>query len=110
MERPQIDVKRTVKLFIEPFPENFDYEDYESPGRSEIFYANERGCVLRFACPGCGKFGQIRVGWGEKPASPSWLLTGGDRNDPTTWTLAPSIFCTGCCQWHGHLENGVYKG
>ena len=110
MERPVVDPKRTVKLVVDPFPEDWDYDKYEYPGRSEIFDADERGCVLRFACVGCGKFGQIRVGWSDKPASPGWLLVGGNKDDPTTWTLSPSIHCIGCCGWHGYLKNGNYEG
>ncbi len=103
-----VDPNRTVPVTLEPFGDDFNYESYAEPGRSEVKYPDETGCMLQFACPGCGKFGQINVCWGPKLPH-CWKHVSGDRTDPTTWTLDPSIFCVGCCKWHGYLKAGVYK-
>ena len=63
---------------------------------------------LYFACPGCGQFGGIRVGNPKPPETPSWLIVSGDKKDPTTLTLSPSIHCISCCGWHGYLQSGIF--
>ncbi len=105
MDKPSVDTKRTVKATVAVHD---DWPEYVAPGECSIFIPTDVGCSLMHGCPGCGKFGNITIGFSSKPESPSWLLTAGDKNDPATWTLAPSIFCKGCCGWHGYLTNGVF--
>jgi hypothetical protein len=75
--------------------------DYAEPG---ALFMLEPGCLL-LACPGCGWVSGMRVGNPKPEKSPSWLLTGELPNI----TMRPSINCIGCCGWHGHLTNGVYR-
>lgn len=102
------DPKRTgVKVTLNAFEE---WPEFAEPGECAIFDVHDpERCVLHHACPGCGRFGGIRVGFTAKPSTPGWLLTGGDKTDPRTWTLSPSINCVGCCGWHGYLRNGVFE-
>ncbi len=99
-----IDLKRVVNLKVTVFD---DWPDYAEPGLGAIFAPTEEGCALHHTCPGCGHFGGIGICFGEKKEH-CWKLVSGDKTDPTTWTLAPSIFCKGCCGWHGYLTNGVF--
>jgi Family of unknown function (DUF6527) len=63
---------------------------------------------LAFACPGCGDFSAIRVGFPKPSESPSWQMDSGDLDDVTHLYLSPSINCIGCCGWHGYLRDGVF--
>lgn len=59
-------------------------------------------------CPGCGSESGMhlrKVGEPHPPDRESWEVSG----IPDAITFAPSVNCTGCCGWHGHLVNGVYK-
>lgn len=101
------DPRRTgVKAVLHDFDE---WPEFAEPGLCQRFAVQDNGCVLHHTCPGCGRFGGISIGFGQKPKSPSWQLMSGDPADPTTWTLAPSIHCVGCCGWHGYLRNGVFE-
>jgi Family of unknown function (DUF6527) len=63
--------------------------------------------TMEFACPRSGKIcGNILVGYPEKPSyGPSWKFDG-NFQEPT---LLPSINCTGCCGWHGWLQQGQWN-
>jgi hypothetical protein len=97
--KPEVNIKRTVKLI----PTVFDELEDGEPGKAAIFHEN----VLHFTCPGCGRFGGIGICYGANVPN-AWLLVEGNKNDPTTWTLSPSIRCVGCCGWHGYLTKGVF--
>lgn len=104
-EPPAVDIHRTVPLIVVRFD---DWPEYSAPGQAARFAVTADDCVLHHTCPGCGRFGGIRVGFTSKPVSPGWLLTAGAPADPVTWTLRPSILCKGCCGWHGYLTQGVF--
>jgi hypothetical protein len=105
MEKPVVDQKRNIKLVVSTWE---DWPDYDEPGKAAIFAPSESGCVLHFACPGCGRWGGIHIGFVVKAEQPGWLLASGDQKDAASWTLSPSINCVGCCGWHGHLTNGIF--
>ena len=62
---------------------------------------------IGIACPGCGQCSAMRVGNQKPTDSPSWEMTG-SKYEIDTFSLSPSINCTGCCGWHGYLRNGVF--
>jgi hypothetical protein len=99
-----IDNKRTVAATLLNWKEA-GYPDTGEPGQSCRYVDGH----FMFACPGCGRWGGIRVGAQKPPESPSWAITEGSVDDPTTLSLSPSINCVGCCGWHGYLTKGVYK-
>lgn len=82
-----------------------DYPENSEPG-STCRHTYDR---LAFSCPGCGRWGSIRVGSPKPEESPSWAILEGSVDDPATLSLSPSINCVGCCGWHGYLTQGVYK-
>ena len=106
MEKPVVDPKRTVAVVCtnEAWPE----DGYTSPG--SVFIDNEKVYKdhLLFACPGCGLMGSIPISPPPKQDH-SWMVVSGDPLKPETLTLAPSIDCVGCCKWHGHLVDGLFK-
>lgn len=106
MAKPSVDRYRTVKATrtTEAWPE----DGYTEPGQVFIDTAGTYANTLLFACPGCGRMGGITVGT-EKPDPPGWKVVKGDKLEPETLTLSPSINCVGCCKWHGHLTAGVFK-
>ena len=101
--KPAVDNRRTAKAT------NFDwkaadYPEYGEPGACQLFTKDQ----LIMACPGCGKFAPIRVGYSKPADSPSWAVVSGTLEDAQSLTLSPSINCIGCCGWHGWLKNGVF--
>jgi hypothetical protein len=105
--KPVVDAKRIVAARLTTFTE---WPEYDAPGKVALSVVKNDGCSLLFTCPGCGQFGAIQVGFHLKPTdTPSWQLIAGDPKDPTTWTLTPSIWCKGCCSWHGFLVKGVFQ-
>lgn len=102
------DPKRTVKARK---VEVFDAEGgavnglIEEPGVCQPFPEDKR---LGFCCPGCGKWGAVRVGSPKPVASPSWNIVSGTLEEPESLTLTPSIHCIGCCGWHGYLTSGIF--
>lgn len=101
--RPTVDLQRTVKAVYFDWKAQ-DYPEYGEPGLAGKHSEDH----LQFACPGCGRFGAIRVSHPKSGDPPSWDIMSGSLDDVTTLTLAPSIFCTGCCGWHGYLTAGVF--
>ena len=101
-QKPEVDPKREVPVKM---VKSLRFE-CDEPGRT----VKVKDGILNFACPGCGHTAHgIRVGV-EKPAEgPSWQITEGNPDDPTTLSLIPSILCKGCCEWHGYLTKGVFK-
>lgn len=103
MARPAVDPKRTgVRAVRHDFGD--DWPEYGEPGLVAAFC----GTVLHHTCPGCGRFGGIRVGHPKPTNGPSWAIVGGSLEAPETLSLAPSIHCVGCCGWHGYLAHGVF--
>ncbi len=106
--KPPLDVKRTCKAIqLPPWPDGEipEYGDYGEPGAGRRTFEGKDH--FSFACPGCGRMGAITC---TKPKTPhSWEIVSGSLDDVTSLTLAPSIFCTGCCKWHGFLREGVFK-
>lgn len=102
---PKVNNQRTCPAFYYNWKEN-DYPEYGEPGAS--CRHTEDGHFI-FACPGCGRFGGIRTGSPKPSESPSWGITEGSVDDPTSLSLTPSINCVGCCGWHGYLTKGIYK-
>ena len=104
----KVDPKRTVKArVVHVFEDDgsaLDGIDAE-PGDVQL-REDDR---LMFACPGCARWGSISCAHPKPTEKPSWDVVKGSLKDPTALTLHPSIFCTGCCQWHGHLVDGVFK-
>lgn len=98
-----IDAKRTVAATPADW-KALDYPETGDPGASGRYTADH----FAFACPGCGRWGCIRVGHPKPGESPSWDVVSGDPGDPATLTLSPSIHCVGCCGWHGYLRSGIY--
>lgn len=81
---------------------NIDYSTV--PG---AFWFNEHGSILTYVCPcGCNEQGRLPLYplGTEKPAATAWSWDG-DREKPT---LSPSIRRLDRCQYHGHLEEGVW--
>lgn len=105
MDKPQVDAKRTVAATRtdEAWPEN----GYTTPGAVFVDKEGVYGSLLLFACPGCGRMGSIPA---THPKNlDGWDITGGNRLEPESLTLHPSINCVGCCKWHGWLKSGVFK-
>jgi len=98
----KIDNKRTglKATLLEQFPESGEVP----PGG---IYAKMEG-FIGIACPGCGQCSAMRVGNPKPAENPSWKTTG-SKYDLTSFSLSPSIHCTGCCGWHGYLTNGVFE-
>lgn len=114
MERPLVDIHRTVKAIVVKSPDDDPEKDlmaqrYAEPGSCEGHPDQGRGGFLTFACPGCGDVGGIIVGHPKPEPPPSWDAVKGSLEDPSTLTLSPSILCKGCCGWHGHLVDGEFK-
>lgn len=59
-----------------------------------------------FRCPGCGEAGFLALP--EYGFREAWSVVSGDRTQPSTLTLAPSILDRGC-GWHGYLRNGRWE-
>ena len=63
---------------------------------------------LAIACPGCGRRSSLPLVPGYQSR---WTVTAGNVRDPSSLTLAPSIFHRvedGGCGWHGYLTQGVF--
>lgn len=87
-----------------------EYPDNPAPGACYVptgdGWGDDSFC---FACPGCSQFGLIRVGAVKPERTPSWVITRGEKGDPTGLSLSPSIHCQSCCGWHGYLTGGVFR-
>lgn len=75
-------------------------------GEACIMFEEKNKCILRYACPKCSKVREMLISFTGN--TPGWELVEGDKSDPTTWTLVPSINHLDCCDWHGHLVKGVW--
>ena len=110
MAKPVVDVKRTCPA-VQATPGDRilqpGYFKYGRPGKARSYSTN----YFMFCCPGCGQAGGITAGHPKPDNSngASWDILAGSLDDVTTLTLSPSIHCVGCCQWHGHLQGGVFK-
>lgn len=82
-----------------------EHPDYGTPGSGCLMHGD---CFV-FACPGCGRFGSIRIGRPKPAESPSWEIVAGEASNPESLTLKPSINCVGCCGWHGYLTLGTFE-
>lgn len=107
MERPAEDRRRTVGAT--PADEAWPDGGYAAPGATYVDRDDVYPGLLLFACPGCGRMGGIRVGAEKPPDRPSWRVEAGEVKDPGRLTLSPSIYCAGCCGWHGYLRGGVFS-
>src|ERR1700722_8292781 len=83
-----------------------EFHFHAAPG--SCIYSPEHG-VLEFACPGGGLWGGCRIGHPKPVPPPSWDIVEGKAEEPASLTLQPSIYCKGCCNWHGYLRNGVFE-
>lgn len=66
------------------------------------------GDHMMLACPGCGSYSPFRVGRTKPEPPPVWKVVSGSVEDVPSLTLEPSIL-RGCCGWHGHLRQGVFR-
>ena len=101
MGKFEVDLRRRVPAKKVTFPEGGEGE----PGwmvRTE----NADGSIYGYAiaCPGCGRWGSVRLAPGKEPV---WAATG-NPEEVETLTLNPSILVR-CCGWHGYLRNGVFE-
>lgn len=109
MNRPAVDSQRIVAATLKT--DEAPVSRYDDPGVCRVLFT-EAGepASLVLACPGCGEVSGMSVAVLHKPdVQPSWVITAGERADPRTWTLTPSINCVGCCGWHGFLVRGVFQ-
>ena len=60
--------------------------------------------ALSYTCPGCGRFGSVRVGLSKEADRHQWQWDG-NVSEPT---LKPSLHHVGCCGWHGYLTAGEF--
>ena len=105
MENPKVDPKRTnLKATCIEFSDEFGFPDYADPGTMQWL-----GWGFMLACPGCGRVTGISAGHPKPPSKPSWDIVAGNRETLEGLTLVPSINCVGCCKWHGHLQEGIFK-
>ena len=91
-------------------------DEFEAAGPGAIFpwwfgvkvsEGGDSGHIM-IKCPGCGGESAMhcrKPGTKHPPTGESWELSG----LPESPHLHPSINATGCCGWHGWLENGEYR-
>ena len=89
--------------------------DMESNVLGQFSYITKEGvdghAGMAINCPGCAQQGYLPLVCDGvdlphiNERDHQWRLSGTDDKP----TLSPSIVSTGCCGWHGHLRDGVWR-